>query len=176
MDYQKEILVSESFLPMKTCYKLIARFTALLDAPDTRHMLNRIEIDGHNVSDILSEVRDTVCGKVHQRFPEYTLLSKMMPGDSHALHADNETLDGEPNHTPWRTHVALIYLNTCHIDFEGGQLCFPDFDLEISPVIGTLVTFPCSAAFKHSVSEIKKGSRYSLAMWFTDDPAHRENW
>jgi len=79
-------------------------------------------------------------------------------------HADCEHLDGSPHPYPDRHYSALIYLNE---DYEGGQIFFPNQNLEpeISP--GTLVQFEGTKEFLHGVCEVTKGERYTIVMFFT---------
>ena len=61
------------------------------------------------------------------------------------------------------TLAAIIYINDA---YEGGELCFPDFDLQIKPKAGTLILFPSNSDFKHSVNEVKSGNRFTVATWY----------
>lgn len=58
--------------------------------------------------------------------------------------------------------VALLYLSTEGVDFEGGQLFFPNANLYISATTGKLVTFPAHYKYKHGVTEIRRGERTLL--------------
>lgn len=95
-----------------------------------------------------------------------TLCSGMCPG-----HTDSESMgpngvDYMPEYTP--NHVyepaiiefsANIYINN---DYEGGHLCFPDYDIQIKHTPGQLVWFPAGVHFNHSVSKITSGNRWNL--------------
>ena len=111
--------------------------------------------------------------------PDLTLMSGMRVGDTHPLHADAEQRTPQgwgPNHTSWRTHVGLLYLNTSGVDYEGGLLRLPALGRTISPVAGMFVAFPSDRAHEHEVTRIDTGERLSLAVWLTGDPAHAERW
>lgn len=58
--------------------------------------------------------------------------------------------------------VALLYLSTEGVDFEGGQLHFPNAGLFISASAGKLVTFPGHYKYKHGVTPIRSGVRSLL--------------
>lgn len=58
--------------------------------------------------------------------------------------------------------VALLYLSTEGIDFEGGKLHFPNANLQIDGAAGKLVTFPGHFKYKHGVTEIRSGARSLL--------------
>lgn len=112
-----------------------------------------------------------------ETFPELTVLTEMRLGDHHAIHADaeRETPSGwEPNHCAWRTHVGILYLNTCGADFEGGALRFPGIDRKIAPTRGLLIAFPSGRRHAHEVTDITAGHRRTLTIWLTEDPTHAE--
>lgn len=58
--------------------------------------------------------------------------------------------------------VALLYLSTEGVDFEGGQLYFPNANLHISATTGKLVTFPGNFKYKHGVTAVCSGTRSLL--------------
>ena len=58
--------------------------------------------------------------------------------------------------------VALLYLSTEGVDFEGGRLHFPNANLQIDAVAGKLVTFPGHYKYKHGVTAIRSGARSLL--------------
>tara|TARA_B100000902_G_C26812777_1_gene670034 strand:+ start:58 stop:588 length:531 start_codon:yes stop_codon:yes gene_type:complete len=64
------------------------------------------------------------------------------------------------------TCASITYLND---DFEGGETYFTDQDLIVKPKIGRTVFFD-GMKFEHGVSEVKNGIRYTLALWYTNDP------
>jgi len=104
-------------------------------------------------------------------YPEFTDLVKWSDGDSLDLHADNAFYpSGDPNYCAWRTYSAIIALND---DYKGGETFFND-----GPTIGiekgSLLGFKGDIEYAHGVHQVK-GTRYTLAMWFTDDALHIEH-
>jgi hypothetical protein len=61
---------------------------------------------------------------------------------------------------------SLIYLND---DFNGGEICFPEYNLEIKPSPGDFIVFP--SYFLHEVKEIEKIEngrlRCTIPMFYT---------
>jgi len=55
--------------------------------------------------------------------------------------------------------VALLYVSTEGVDFEGGALYFPNADLRVHAERGKLVVFPAHYKYKHGVSAITSGMR-----------------
>jgi hypothetical protein len=120
-------------------------------------------------------------------------------GFRHTLHADNALVfcprhgsdaeelrrvrcqcpDAEvrPNHTPWRTHSALLYLSGDH---RGGDIVFGEgphafggtYRRQIHVRPGMLVLSPSNELYFHHTTPVESGVRYSMNTWFTDDGAH----
>jgi hypothetical protein len=84
----------------------------------------------------------------------YKIL-KYNTGDKFDDHMD----DGGGN---FRRVSTVYYLND---NYEGGQVVFPRFNLEVQPEAGDMLIFPSSYAYNHSVKEVKSGIRYSIASW-----------
>lgn len=119
---------------------------------------------GKCVGEVLRIASDT-----SQLYCETVILTCMGPGGHHAPHADNCERDGTgkwvPNHTPNRTHSAIIYLSS---PMAGGELYFPHSGVSVSPVAGRMALFPSDQDHVHGVRHVEAGLRYSLAVWLTD--------
>ena len=65
-----------------------------------------------------------------------------------------------------RTISMILLLNN---DYEGGELMFSDADnknqIALETKVGRLVVWPSNFMFPHSVSEVTKGTRYSIVAW-----------
>jgi hypothetical protein len=73
------------------------------------------------------------------------------------LHVDELSVVGQINNLS-----AVVYLND---SYEGGEICFPTYQVEIKPSAGDLVIFPGNLNYPHSVSTITSGIRYSIPIW-----------
>jgi predicted 2-oxoglutarate/Fe(II)-dependent dioxygenase YbiX len=195
----EELLVLPSFAPPNRCAELVSAFDQAVSVTgrsgDVRVMPIRTEVAGRvfglcgmaEIHQWLSETRLHALDAVRrffniegQLFVDFTLVSEMREGDSHPLHADNEREDegGQwvPNHTPWRDHTAMLYLNSSGIDYQGGLLRFPLLARDIAPQAGQLVGFSCRHQHQHEVTAVQGGRRYSVSMWLTSDPEFAEEW
>ena len=94
--------------------------------------------------------------------------------------------DMEPGHVYWNPHIdkaniptydysALLYLNNKGRDFEGGDFAFLDDDADriVEPRAGRLLYFTSGPENLHQVQEVRTGTRYVLAMWFTCSREHK---
>jgi hypothetical protein len=72
---------------------------------------------------------------------------------------ENHMDDGGGN---FRRVSTVYYLND---NYSGGELCFPQFGIELKPEEGDMVVFPSSYVYSHSVKPVTAGNRYSIASW-----------
>lgn len=67
----------------------------------------------------------------------------------------------------WDGYLAILcYMND---DFEGGYLYFPDFDYYLKPKRNSIIMFPGGLHCVHGVTEITKGTRYTISQWVKFD-------
>lgn len=101
--------------------------------------------------------------------PMFAEISK--GGKSDGLHCDSVQLDG----SPWEDgnvlledleFSALVYLNTCGQDYQGGKIFFPNQDLEIAPKAGQMIFFRGDIDHPHGVSEVTSGKRHALVLFY----------
>lgn len=62
-------------------------------------------------------------------------------------------------------YSSLIYLNE---DYSGGELYFPEHDLEIKPEVGTLICFKGDENTLHGVKKVEEGTRYTISLFWED--------
>jgi predicted 2-oxoglutarate/Fe(II)-dependent dioxygenase YbiX len=101
-------------------------------------------------------------------YPETVILAVLGVGGYFARHADNcrQNEQGEwvANHTPHRDVSAIYYLND---GFEGGEIVFHRTRLIVKPGRGLLLAFPSDAEHEHEVLPVRRGLRYTMAIWCT---------
>jgi predicted 2-oxoglutarate/Fe(II)-dependent dioxygenase YbiX len=85
-------------------------------------------------------------------------------------HADSENPDGIPHPFPWRDFASVIYLND---DYDGGTIYFPNLNIELKPLPGTLITFPGTLRYLHGVRRVTGGMRHTIASFITFDESKR---
>jgi predicted 2-oxoglutarate/Fe(II)-dependent dioxygenase YbiX len=141
-----------------------------------------LELDNY-LNQRREDILNAVVRYYELRQPHYidlTLVTEMQVGDCHPLHADSEQLDEHDcwvrNHTWWRRYTAILYLNTNGVDYHGGVLCFPEAGVEITPKAGLLIAFPSGRLYRHTVTPVDLGRRYSMAVWITDNHNYIEHW
>lgn len=59
--------------------------------------------------------------------------------------------------------VSIVYY--FNDNYNGGEIVFPRFNLEIKPRANQLLLFPANYIYNHNVNEVTKGTRYSMVNW-----------
>jgi len=101
-------------------------------------------------------------------YADSTHIVKWNEGSSLGEHADAYYADGTPNYTPWRKFSSVCYLND---NYCGGIFRFTKKNIDIVPSRGTMIGFTSGVDDMHEVTKILKNKRYTISLWFTDDPA-----
>jgi predicted 2-oxoglutarate/Fe(II)-dependent dioxygenase YbiX len=84
----------------------------------------------------------------------YSIL-KYSKGSQFSDHIDHNIFEPRTISTVW-------YIND---DYEGGEICFPRFNIEYKPKANEFLVFPSTYVYNHSVKPIKNGTRYSIVSW-----------
>lgn len=84
-------------------------------------------------------------------------LRKYNVGIEHTIHVDN--IDRNEYNT--MDYALLIYLND---DYEGGEIYFPDLDIEIKPSAGSVIIFDAYDIL-HGSKKILSGNKYYIALF-----------
>lgn len=87
------------------------------------------------------------------------------------LHSDNDInyMPGaEPDYQLGLRHVlaAICYFNTSGIDYVGGEINFPYYNVTYSPKAGDVLFFPSNFLAAHEVNLIKQGVRYCYLEYY----------
>jgi hypothetical protein len=96
-------------------------------------------------------------------------IVKWQPEMSSGLHSDCQYPDGSPliKSNYFKLNItALIYPND---NYVGGEIGWPDYDLEIKPKAGDMVLFPANNSYLHYVKNVDSGLRFTLPTWYTFD-------
>jgi predicted 2-oxoglutarate/Fe(II)-dependent dioxygenase YbiX len=112
-------------------------------------ILNNWKINGEmSVSDF-----GFFCYKANSHFPAHCDNANIL---------DDGTVEFFSEH---RKITCITYLNDYAIDYEGGELCFPELDLEFKPRKYSMIIFPSNVYFRHAVNLITKGERTIFAFF-----------
>lgn len=189
---EKRFVLLDSFLDENSCCDIVRYFLDNIGERSCSNAGNR-EFDHRilyyesipepSVRSRLSEIKYGAMRELRRFYRIDTIyceschIVRWAKGHSLGLHADNAYFpSGKPNYTNWRTFAAVLFLNR---DFEGGEFYFHSYDSNgrdrsIRPKTGTLLAFGAGLDFVHGVREVEDGDRFTVAMWFTDDPSRIE--
>ena len=122
------------------------------------------KISLEDMGKIREKMQESVEEFLGKKVKNVTMSGHKYPvGSWAAPHSDSSELDGTPN--PWQMnkYAAILYLNN---DYEGGEIYFPQHNIDIAPGAGSLLVFEGSHKYLHGVREITKGNRFTiLAFW-----------
>jgi len=131
--------------------------------------------------DIISNYADKVYNLIQENYcNKYNIKVRRLPWNpfhivkwkpemSSGLHSDCQYPDGSPliKSNYFKLNItALIYPND---DYVGGEIGWPDYDLEIKPKAGDMVLFPANNYYLHYVNNVVSGLRFTLPTWYTFD-------
>jgi len=106
--------------------------------------------------------RVAVCDKETSQILHYGTGGHYIPHvDAETLYKDDSGIDIWEK-TLDRDLSIVYFLND---DFVGGELVFPDLELVVKPVPGTLVCFPSDHNYIHGVNPVTSGHRYTIVTW-----------
>ena len=89
-------------------------------------------------------------------------IIRWFPGMEQPLHADDMT-NTEHKGFEHRLFGSIIYLNT---EYQGGQTYYGNFDIKVTPKIGTMAIHPGDPKHLHGVTKIEGGTRYTIASFW----------
>jgi predicted 2-oxoglutarate/Fe(II)-dependent dioxygenase YbiX len=103
-------------------------------------------------------------------YPNIFQFVKLGVGDYLYPHRDSVYPDDTP-HKNWFfvDYSSVLYLND---DFDGGEIYFPDRNLELKIKKGMLVHY--SSLTHHGVRQVKQGHRYTLTGFYTKNIKYSE--
>jgi len=180
-----QLLIKEEFLSQYECDALVD----FLDREDTwdepghgdlrerRHYQRSVFDVPPNLIDIVQSFQDRKKLALEEFFGE-TLVKirrssfrKWVPGDFQSPHCDVGHADGRVIFTQNKGTLSLhhndfatvTYLNS---NFEGGEIYFYHYGVQIVPRPGLMIAFPASPQYLHGVREIRSGNRYIITSFW----------
>lgn len=130
---------------------------------------NFVESHPGNIIQELHEEALKITDKINKRVISYfenaqayipiTNIRRLQEGESMKSHADRD-----PNTKDTIVFGVVIYLND---DFTGGELRYPDLDIEIKPTRATMLVH--KSELQHEVLPVLSGTRYSMTTFIFGD-------
>lgn len=129
-------------------------------------ILERIAPEIHRLIDgYIQKMAEAISNKynvvVSSRPP---VLIRWLPGNSQSPHADKQLNDGSPNPFPTYDLNSIIYWNS---EFTGGQIYYPQHNVEVPIRAGLAVAHPGDVNYLHGVREVTSGVRWTTPSFYT---------
>lgn len=161
----RNIQYIENVLPEKD-HKVLLDYIKISESWEEQPWL-AITIQSENLPEEITEILNRVFELVYKKSVELYDVA-LNPFHKSALHLVKfvkgfylvphvDTLSHEGNHI-----ASVYYIND---DYTGGEINFPDHNLEIKPKPNSLIIFPGNESYLHEVREIVDNDRYSSALW-----------
>lgn len=136
---------------------------------DNDPILSEFGLPSNWFSDLYQRFKDVVAEIANVPEEKLSKISfhsqKWEPGAFAPLHSDNSSNEGVMGAFTRSRYAAFLYLND---DFEGGELSFPEHNLEFIPKTGMLAAFHGGHKNMHEVKVVKKSNRYTIGSFFDD--------
>jgi hypothetical protein len=159
------IKIIENLLSEKECSDIInlinsGKVSVFKDSKSARILEESKEVNLilKKYSDILTKIHREEYGFYPEIYTTQAYLTAWVEGGYAGPHIDN------PRHGEgFIQFSSIIYLNE---NFEGGEIEFPNQKFKYKAKTGSAVIFPSAGTeYLHKVNQIKKGIRYTIAMW-----------
>ena len=182
--FQEDFVDPEDLQTMQDFFPSINKWNNRMDTEenddgtciyDENYWLDRV-----CTSDIISELSPVVYGIVEKYIDKLAcaleekffvdlkrrspVIVRWLPGLEQQPHADKQLNDGTPN--PFTTYDlnSIIYWNE---DFEGGELYYPEHDIERTIKAGMAVAHIGDINYLHGVRCIESGVRWTSPNFYT---------
>jgi hypothetical protein len=121
----------------------------------------------------ISFVYDNIFGGIQKAYTHYS--TQLYPHASQNIKSTEGLLSvlkyGKTGYLPEhqdqgvssRVLSTVAYLND---NYSGGEIYFPQVDIEIKPSAGSIIFFPSNFVFTHTVKPITDGFRYAVPQWY----------
>jgi predicted 2-oxoglutarate/Fe(II)-dependent dioxygenase YbiX len=125
-----------------------------------------IDIQRTEVFNVISKLHDMTKNEINNHFnvegelhSDQIQFQRTFPQPDAPPHSDSTDNDGNYNGTSHRKFSSLLYLND---QFTGGNLWFPNQNVEVEPKPNKLILFPSTFEYMHGVKAVTSGVRYSI--------------
>jgi hypothetical protein len=177
---QDEINIIENFISKDQAESIYKKFDKIkIKAPDANiecalgfrdefdieENLNKIDIELYKIAHKIKELIETKFDK--KVAIKNCVYVNMLTGGSNPEHTDMGGISHPDQKKVSDDHnfeySGLLYLNE---NYEGGNLNFPEHGFKIVPKSGMLVFFHGHEQLKHEVTEVLRGERKNIVMFF----------
>ena len=160
--YQSDTIETDDFWKNRTLHLFSDRFP----------IPTEVNIIARNLLSKIKPLIERTIGDGREVWPDTLNYAKWWDGYEQPPHADGEEPDGSIHQFHWRKFGCVYYLND---DYDGGEIWFPNFNMEMKPKKNMLAFFPGDVNHLHGVRNVTNGVRHTIASFWTYDVTKRMN-
>jgi hypothetical protein len=182
-----DAIIVEGFLSQEECSDLITLVSGVekwdeegVDYWDGRILSDRTIAEevsleaAQKLTEIKKRIKQIIKDhyKIDNVYCETMVVTRWYDGMEQQPHADDmSNLEGPE--WEWFRHRdfgSVIYLNN---NYSGGHTYYPQYGVDVTPKVGTLVIHPANPDYLHGVTEISGETRYTIGSFWTKNEAYK---
>tara|TARA_Y100000114_G_C11608776_1_gene254051 strand:+ start:91 stop:552 length:462 start_codon:yes stop_codon:yes gene_type:complete len=148
------VKIIDNFLDDKYCQQLIDFFESNTDLQESYYGTTKISIENLDKFNNLFKKLNKESLTIKNSVLDWTQIVKWPDNSGQGSHLDISSDDN-------LSHTSICYLNDGYL---GGQTYFEEGTI-FKPKKGRIIFFD-SLFYRHGVTPVKKGPRYTLATWY----------
>ena len=148
------VKIIDNFLDDKYCQQLIDFFESNTDLQESYYGTTKISIENLDKFNNLFKKLNKESLTIKNSVLDWTQIVKWPDDSGQGSHLDISSDDN-------LSHTSICYLNDGYL---GGQTYFEEGTI-FKPKKGRIIFFD-SLFYRHGVTPVKKGPRYTLATWY----------
>lgn len=90
-------------------------------------------------------------------------IHRMLKGQEMFVHADFSEIDNSDE------EILLFNTAIYHNEVSGGEIYYPELNIQYKPKRGDLVMHPGTTKYRHGVREVLNETRYISTLWVAND-------
>ena len=161
--YDNEIIVVEDFSTEKET-ELVAEYS--------RSFFKKNKLGEIAYRADLKDQASEIVARLEKRFQDIVRSECHLPVEpefstfkNYILWDEGSSMEPHYDNVRKEHHKPVMYGCIWYItgDFEGGEIYYPEFNIEYKPVAGSLVIHPGSRKYMHGIKQIEKNQRITAA-------------
>lgn len=162
---EENIYLLKNFLDDKTLNKLmdmaenVKQWDPNLEQTNHFWRYKTTSITDESITNYMNERQILMLNNKYKMNGNYKILRQRVNGENLNVHCDNPAIDDKSMHDDGTRWGLVTYLN----NFNGGEIFYPELDIEYKPEPGDLIIHPASMKYKHGTKTVLEGpDRYII--------------
>lgn len=162
---EENIYLLKNFLDDKTLNKLmdmaenVKQWDPNLEQTNHFWRYKTTSITDESITNYMNERQILMLNNKYKMNGNYKILRQRVNAENLNVHCDNPAIDDKSMHDDGTRWGLVTYLN----NFNGGEIFYPELDIEYKPEPGDLIIHPASMKYKHGTKTVLEGpDRYII--------------